>query len=53
MGELCGVDGLLVRRIPDFPYGWHHLAGGDRVDLVRLLADAQDIAAVLADMEQD
>lgn len=51
VGELCGVHGLRVRRIPDFPCGWFYFAGGDRVDVVRLLADAQDIAAVLADIE--
>ena len=53
VGEVCGIDGLRVRRIPNFPCGWFYFASGDRVDVVRLLADAQDIAAVLADMEQD
>ena len=53
VGELCGIDGLRVRRIPNFPCGWFYFASGDRVDVVRLLADAQDIAAVLADMEQE
>jgi toxin ParE1/3/4 len=52
IGEVCGIDGLCVRRIPNFPCGWFYFASGDRVDVVRLLADAQDIAAVLADMEQ-
>jgi toxin ParE1/3/4 len=52
-GELCGIDGLRVRRIPNCPCGWFYFASGDRVDVVRLLADAQDIAAVLADMEQE
>jgi len=53
VGELCGIDGLRVRRIPNFPCGWLYFASGDRVDVVRLLADAQDIAAVLADMEHE
>ena len=53
VGEVCGIDGLRVRRIPNFPCGWFYFASGDRVDVVRLLADAQDIAAVLADIEQD
>jgi toxin ParE1/3/4 len=44
---------LRVRRIPNFPCCWFYFASGDRVDVVRLLADAQDIAVVLADMEQD
>jgi toxin ParE1/3/4 len=53
VGEVCGIDGLRVRGIPNFPCGWFYFASGDRVDVVRLLADAQDIAAVLADIEQE
>ena len=53
VGEVCGIDGLRVRRIPNFPCGWFYFASGDRVDVVGLLADVQNIAAVLADMEQD
>ena len=53
VGELCGIDGLRVRRVPNFPCGWFYFASGDRVDVVRLLADAQDIAAVLADNDQE
>jgi toxin ParE1/3/4 len=52
-GEVCGIDGLRVRRITNFPCGWFYFAGGDRVDVVRLLADAQDIAAVLAGIDQE
>lgn len=51
VGELCGIEGLRVRRIVNFPCGWFYFAHGDRVDVVRLLADAQDIAIVLADIE--
>ena len=52
VGELCGIDGLRVRRVPNFPCGWFYFALGDRVDVVRLLADAQEIAAVLAEIEE-
>ena len=52
-GEVCGIDGLRVRRITNFPCGWFYFAGGDHVDVVRLLADAQDIAAVIADIDQE
>jgi len=52
-GELCGIDGLRVRRIPNFPCGWFYFASQDRVDVVRLLADAQDMTTVLADIEQE
>ncbi|WP_395156857.1 type II toxin-antitoxin system RelE/ParE family toxin [Ilumatobacter sp.] len=50
VGELCGIDGLRVRGVPNFPCGWFYFAGGERVDVVRLLADAQDIADALADI---
>ena len=53
VGELCGIDGLRVRRISNFPCGWFYFASGDRIDVVRVLADAQDIAAVLADFGQE
>ncbi|MEP4650438.1 MAG: type II toxin-antitoxin system RelE/ParE family toxin [Ilumatobacter sp.] len=52
LGEMCGIDGLRVRRVPDFPCDWFYFVTGDRVDVVRLLADAQDIAAILGDIEQ-
>ena len=51
VGEVCGIDGLRVRRIPNFPCGWFYFIGSDHVDVVRLLADAQDIAVVLADID--
>ena len=53
VGEVCGIDGLRVRRVPNFPCGWFYFVSGDRVDVVRLLADAQDIAAVFADIDQE
>lgn len=53
VGESCGIDGLRVRRISNFPCGWFYFANADRIDVVRLLADAQDIAVVLADIERE
>lgn len=53
VGELCGIDGLRVRRVVKFPCGWFYFARDDRIDVVRLLADAQDIAAILADIEHE
>ena len=50
VGELCGIDGLRVRRISNFPCGWFYFVGSDRVDVVRLLADAEDIAVILAEI---
>lgn len=52
VGELCGIDGLRVRRIQNFPCGWFYFVHGGGIDVVRLLADAQDIGALLADIEQ-
>jgi len=53
VGELCGIDGLRVRRVSGFPCGWFYFAHDDNVDVVRLLADAQNIEALLADIEHD
>jgi toxin ParE1/3/4 len=47
LGELCGIAGLRVRRVEGFPCGWFYFDRADHLDVVRLLADAQDIAAIL------
>ncbi len=47
VGELCHVPGLRVRRIIGFPCGWFYFTHVDHIDVVRLLADAQDLTAVL------
>jgi toxin ParE1/3/4 len=49
VGELCGVPGLRFRRVIGFPIGWHYIVATDHVDVVRLLADAQDLSAVFGD----
>ncbi|HEY5875820.1 MAG TPA: type II toxin-antitoxin system RelE/ParE family toxin [Ilumatobacteraceae bacterium] len=48
VGELCGVPGLRARRITGFPCSWLYLTVSDHVDVLRLLADAQDLTAVLS-----
>jgi toxin ParE1/3/4 len=48
-GEICGIPGLRVRRISGFPCGWFYFIAADHVDVVRLLADSQDLPAILAD----
>jgi toxin ParE1/3/4 len=53
VGERRDIDGLRVRRISGFPCGWFYFTHDDNVDVVRLLADAQDIEAVLAEIELD
>ena len=47
VGELCGVPGLRMRRVAGFPCGWYYLIGDKHVDVVRLLANSQDSAAIL------
>ena len=50
MGELCGIPGLRVRRINGFPCGWYYFVH-DHLDVVRLLADARDLTAILNSLE--
>lgn len=47
VGELCDIPGLRVRRIAQFPCGWFYVAPHGHIGVVRLLADAQDLTAVL------
>lgn len=53
VGELCDVPGLRFRRVEGFPCGWFYLIATDHIDVVRLLADAQDLPAMLADTEHE
>ena len=49
--ELCGVPGLRFRSVAGFPCGWFYFIAADHVDVVRLLAEAQDLPAILGDTE--
>ena len=49
IGELCGISSLRVRRIVGFPCGWFYFVTQDHFDVVRRLADAQDLPTILAD----
>lgn len=49
VGELCDIPGLRMRRIAGFPCGWYYFVRLDHLDVVRLLADTQDLAAILDD----
>ena len=49
---LCGIPGLRVGRIDGFPCGWFYFDTGRDVDVVRLLADAQDLPTHLSDVVQ-
>ncbi len=48
IGELCAIPGLRVRRVLSFPCGWCYSVADNHVDVVRLLADAQDLPTILA-----
>lgn len=53
VGELCGIPGLRVRRVPGFPCGWFYFVAAEHVDVVRLLADAQDLPSILAEVAHE
>lgn len=46
VSETCGVPGLRSRPVKWFPVHWYYLIAEDRLDVVRMLADAQDLPAV-------
>ena len=49
LGELCDLPGLRSWRVERFPLRWYYFIGDDRLDVVRLLADAQDLVNLLGD----
>jgi toxin ParE1/3/4 len=53
VGELCGIPGLRMRRVEGFPCGWFYFVRVDHLDVVRLLADAQDLAAIFGALGDD
>ena len=53
VGELCDIPGLRTRRITGFPCGWYYFVRADHLDVVRLLADTQDVAAILDVIDDD
>jgi toxin ParE1/3/4 len=53
VSEVVDVPGLRYRRVAGFPCGWFYFVADDGVDVVRLLADAQNLPAILADTERE
>lgn len=47
LGQLCEIPGLRTWRVTGFPMQWFYFETDDHVDVVRLLGDRQDIAAIL------
>jgi toxin ParE1/3/4 len=50
IGELCSIPGLRARAVAAFGCGWYYLVQPDHVDVVRLLADSQDLPSILDDV---
>ena len=48
IGELCDVPGLRSWPVEGFPTRWCYFVAGDHLDVVRLLADAQDLPTLLS-----
>jgi toxin ParE1/3/4 len=47
LGKILGVAGLRVWRLEGFPLLWLYFERPDHLDVVRLLGERQDIAAIL------
>lgn len=47
LGQLCEIPGLRPWRVTGFPVQWLYFEVEDRLDVVRLLGDRQDIIAIL------
>ena len=47
IGELCDVKGLRTWPVKGFPIRWRYFVTDDHLDIVRLLADAQDLPTLL------
>lgn len=53
VGELIGLDGLRRIGIEGFPCGWLYIERPKHLDVVRLLADRQDLASALGLSDPD
>jgi toxin ParE1/3/4 len=49
IGQRCDIPGLRSWRISGFPVQWFYFETDNHLDVVRLLGDRQDIAAILTD----
>jgi toxin ParE1/3/4 len=47
-GTVCEIPGLRSWPVVGFPVRWYYFVFDDHLDVVRLLAEAQDLEAVLA-----
>ena len=49
LGKFLEIPGLRTWRVAKFPLLWCYFERGDHLDVVRLLAERLDIAAILGD----
>ena len=49
LGKLLGIPGLRTWRVGKFPLLWCYFERAGHLDVVRLLGERQDIAAILGD----
>ena len=49
LGKLLGISGLRTWRLGKFPLVWCYFERADHLNVVRLLGERQDIAAILGD----
>lgn len=47
VGDMVGLQGLRRQGVDGFPCGWLYLERTDHLDVIRLLADQQDLATAL------
>ena len=48
IGETCGLSGLRHWGVEKFPLRWYYFERDGQLDVVRLLGERQDIAAILS-----
>ena len=51
VADLIGVEGFRRIEVEGFPCSWFYLERSEGLDVVRLLADRQDIATLLGDTD--
>ncbi|MFO1219732.1 MAG: type II toxin-antitoxin system RelE/ParE family toxin [Burkholderiaceae bacterium] len=49
LGKHLGIAGLRTWRVDKFPLLWCYFERADHLDVVRLLGERQDVAAILGD----
>jgi toxin ParE1/3/4 len=48
LGDVLGIPGMRTWKVTKFPLLWFYFEGDDHLDVVRLLGERQDIAAIFS-----